>query len=188
MGRPSSIDRLPPEIREAINRLRGKGHTIDEIMAKLNELDVVHISRSAVGRYIKVQAKVGERLRRTRVISEALIRERGDEPASRTARLNIELLHTAIFDVFGMLDGDGNEDAIADTLRSNPKAIHDLAKALDHLSRSARNDLDYERELEGQMRARIAAESEGRLKEAVKEKGLSAETAEIIRRKVLGLK
>ncbi|MFT9093135.1 MAG: phage protein Gp27 family protein, partial [Gluconacetobacter sp.] len=74
------------------------------------------------------------------------------------------------------------------TLRSNPKAIHDLAKALDHLSRSARNDLDYERELEGQMRARIAAESEGRLKEAVKEKGLSAETAEIIRRKVLGLK
>ncbi|MFT8645662.1 DUF3486 family protein [Gluconacetobacter sp.] len=181
------MDKLPPEIREEINRLRDKGHTIDEIVAKLRELDVVHISRSAVGRYVKAQAKVGERLRRTRVISEALIRERGSEPPSRTARLNIELMHTAIFDIFGLIE-EGSEDALADKLRENPKAIHDIAKALDHLGRSARNDLDYERELEERMEKRLRQQAESAVAEVAKQKGISADTVKAFMEGAFGVK
>ncbi|CAI9120460.1 DUF3486 family protein [Brytella acorum] len=187
MGRPSSIDRLPPEIRELINRLRDKGHTIDEIMRKLGELEVVQISRSSVGRYVKARAKIGERLQRTRVISEALIRERGNEPPSRTARLNIELLQTAIFDIFGLLD-EGSDEAVADQLKNNPKAIHDIAKAMDHLTRSSRNDLDYERELEASIRAKLATEARSGFEQEAKRQGLSADTVSALMAGAFGVK
>jgi len=53
MARMSTVDRLPPEVRELIERLRGNGRTIDEILAKLRDLDA-EVSRSALGRHIKL--------------------------------------------------------------------------------------------------------------------------------------
>jgi DNA-binding transcriptional ArsR family regulator len=53
MAHMSTIRRLPAELREMIARLRQNGLTIDEIMAKLHELDV-GVSRSALGRHIKL--------------------------------------------------------------------------------------------------------------------------------------
>jgi len=52
MARPSSIERLPAELRELIGHLRERGRTIDEILAKLAELDV-DVSRSALGRHVQ---------------------------------------------------------------------------------------------------------------------------------------
>ena len=64
MARPSSISRLPPEIREAIGALRQDGRTIDEILAKLRELaPAAEVSRSALGRHVQVLDRIGEQLR-----------------------------------------------------------------------------------------------------------------------------
>ena len=89
MGRPSSIDQLPEEIRAEIGRLRGMGWTIDQILEKLRELLDSAPSRSALGRHIAGMDKLGERMRRSRQVAEALVRELGDAPESRAARLNI---------------------------------------------------------------------------------------------------
>jgi hypothetical protein len=51
MARPSTIDRLPAEVRELIARRRADGRTIDEIRATLADMDV-RPSRSALARHI----------------------------------------------------------------------------------------------------------------------------------------
>ena len=43
---------------------------------------------------------LGEKLRRSRSVAEVLVRQLGDAPASRTMQLNVELLHTAILNLF----------------------------------------------------------------------------------------
>ncbi|GBQ15209.1 hypothetical protein CFR78_04295 [Komagataeibacter rhaeticus] len=174
MARPSSIERLPPEIREVINRLLDNHCTFDQIVAKLRELDVTHISRSTVGRYAKGHRELGERLRRSRMLSEVLVREQGDAPPSRTAQLNLELMHTVIFDLFTALE-DGSDAAI-EKLKSDPKAIEQLSKALDHLSRSAKTDADYRQKLAEQVEARLRRQVEQTVTANAKRQGLSAES------------
>ena len=44
MARPSKIDRLPQELRDAIGDLRRQGRTIDEILAHLRSLGVGDVS------------------------------------------------------------------------------------------------------------------------------------------------
>jgi hypothetical protein len=56
MARPTTIDRLPLEVRMVIKQVRAAGGTIDEIAAKLRELGV-DVSRSPLGRHVK---KMGE--------------------------------------------------------------------------------------------------------------------------------
>lgn len=92
---PSSIDRLPVELRELIGRLRDQGATLDQIKAKLDELDA-EVSRSALGRHIKGLAEVGAELRRTREIATALAGQFGDESDNKLARMNIEMMHSII--------------------------------------------------------------------------------------------
>lgn len=43
---------------------------------------------------------IGEKIKRSRTVADALVRHLGNAPESQTARLNIELLHSAILDVF----------------------------------------------------------------------------------------
>lgn len=186
MSRPSSVDQLDSEIREEIGRLRGNGHTIDEILAALRELDVTSISRSALGRHVQGMEKIASRLRHSRNVAEALVRQLGDAPASRSAQLNIELLHTAILDLNLASEDEADGKGLA-ALRGNPEGLMLLAKALDHLTKSAKADIDNQKQIEERVAARIHKETEGKLKDALKNQGLSADVAIQIRRQVLGL-
>ncbi|NHO33315.1 DUF3486 family protein [Acetobacter fallax] len=182
-NRPSSIDRLEPEIREEIGRLRGNGHTLDEILAALRELDVTEISRSALGRHVKSMEQVGQTLRHAQNITEAVTRQFGDAPASRTAQLNIELLNTAVLNLLFDATGSASEGEgiTADT-------VVKLARTIDHLTKSSRADIENQKQTEDRIEKRIKKETDERLNEAMKERGLSPDTAEKIRKKVLGLK
>jgi|GEM_PF-337277 len=182
-SRPSSIDKLPDEIRSVIHRLISGGASVTQITDKLVELEQENApSRSAVGRYVKNQRLITERLNRADVVARAYFRERGEEPVTNIARMNIHLMQTTIFDLFSMIgeDGENGEKALADTLMKNPKAIHDLSKSLDHLTRSARNDLDYEKEVKAFLRAQVVAEAKANIDAAAKKAGLSAETAQAL--------
>lgn len=92
---PSSIDRLPVELRELIGRLRDQGATIDQIKAKLDELEA-EVSRSALGRHIKGLAEIGAQMRRSREIATALVGQFGEESDNRVARVNIEMMHGVV--------------------------------------------------------------------------------------------
>lgn len=188
MGRTSSIQRLPPEVRERIAHLREQGRTIDEIMDALQRLDV-DVSRSALGRHVKSLAEISDRLRRSRDMADALVRRFGDAEESKTARLNIELLHGIIFDITSAADPLATEDAEG-VIAISPQQAMALAKAIDHLGkaeaanvavvRAAREEAAKAAE-QAREAAAVAAE-----KVAVS-RGLDPEAIAAFRREILGV-
>lgn len=186
MARPSSIDQLEPEIRDEIGRLRGNGHTLDEILAALRELDVTNISRSALGRHVQSMEKIGQKLRHSRNIAEALVRQLGDAPASRSAQLNIELLHSVILDLNLASDG-ADADGLA-ALRGNPEGIMLLSKAIDHLTKSAKADIENQQQIEARVEKRLKAQAEQHVVSEAKKRGISAETAKALMEGAFGVK
>jgi hypothetical protein len=190
MPRKSTLDRLGPEVRDAIGRLLDQGATLDEILAHLEGMSV-EVSRSSLGRYTKRLATAGEKLRRSRAVAEALVRKFGDQPESKTARLNIELLHGAILDLF-MVEEDQAADAEDGKKRGaglgDPMGAMLLAKALEHLTKASRHDVEFIEKAEKRAADRATKEAATAAEKVARERGLSAETAEAIKATILGVK
>lgn len=189
MGRPSNIDRLDPEIREEIGRLRDAGRTIDEIMACLRSLGVDEVSRSGLGRHIQGLDRLSERLLRGRTISEALIRKLGDAPESRQARLNIELMHTIITDLMMSLSEQGEE---GQPVMLDPKQVQLLTRALADLAQASKGDVDLtvriRREIEAEQKAKLAKlETEAAKSPDASKRGFDPETLRRVRSEIYGL-
>ena len=187
VNRPSSIDKLPPEIRDEIGRLRDGGATIDQIVAHLRGMSAV-VSRSAMGRHIKGMEAVGAQLRRSRSVAEVLVRQLGDAPASRTMQLNLELLHTVILDLF-MKAGDGeiDEDGQA-ALAGNPEGVMMLAKALDHLGRASKSDVDFVERTQRIAAERATKAAANEAETIARERGISADTIQAIKAAIFGVR
>jgi hypothetical protein len=95
--RPGTVDRLDPEIKRLISDLRiEKGWNIDEIRTKLTELGA-EVSRSALARHTRSLDEIARELRQAREMAKVLAStaEPGEDDA--LARLNLEMLHTGIF-------------------------------------------------------------------------------------------
>lgn len=170
MPRRNTVRRLPPEIRDRIGELLDQGRTLDEILAHLAELGA-SVSRSALGRYKQHIDKVSERIRRSREVAEAAVRTLGGEPESKTTRLNIELLHGILHDMFMQIPVSGEEGQPAaegekakgkDAEGLNPMGAMLLAKALDHLAKAKKSDAD----LIAKLREQAKAEAERKLDQA----------------------
>jgi hypothetical protein len=187
MARPSTIARLPGEIREAIGRLRDQGRTLDEILKHLEGMEVT-VSRSALGRHVQQMDKVGERLRRSRAISEVLVRQLGDAPESQTARLNIEMMHSFLFDFLASAEEgaeEGSEAALAHV--RDPKSVALMAEAVQRLTTASRNNADYVARLEDRAAAKAKAGAARAAEAVAREKGLSADTVRAIKASILGV-
>lgn len=175
MPRQSSIKRLPKEIQELIGKLRENGRTIDEILAKLKELDA-GISRSALGRHVKRIDDVGKQIRRSREVADALVRRLGEAPENRQLRLNVEMMHSLFMDL--LIDEDGEPVTLS------PKDARFLAGTLNDLARAAKTDAD----LVVRLRKDIMAEAADKAEEAAVEAGLTKARAADLRRQVLGVR
>jgi len=176
MARPSTIQRLPAELRDLIGELRERGRTIDEILSKLRELDV-DVSRSALGRHVKQIDAIGSEIRRSRAVAESLVRQYGEAPESRTARLNIELMQGLVTRLMFAEDGEA--------IQFEPKDAMMLATALQKLAQAAKQDADREvlirKEFAKKLDDAIAAAEEAG------ERGLSLERLAELRRGFLGV-
>lgn len=180
MARPSSIDRLPPEIRERIGRLRDAGRTIDEILAALDALDV-DVSRSALGRHVQKLDRIGERLRDRRALAEALMDRFGPQDDDKLARANLEMLHGILFDLTSGEDGEPVTFA--------PEQAMFLASAFRSLvtSQKSLTDLIEKGRAKALAEAAAALDDAARSAEAAGEKGLSAARIAQLRRDFLGI-
>lgn len=166
MPRKSSVLRLKPVMRELIGTLIGQGHTLDEIMAHLRQLsEPAAVSRSALGRYKQHLDKVGERLRRSREVAEALVQKLGAAPESKALRLNVELMHGLLMDLAmnANEDDQDGEGGKGKPLTIDAQAAMWLSKALDHLARASKQDAD----LVAKIREQAAKEAQARLDKAV---------------------
>lgn len=188
MGRPSSIDRMPEAIRLEIGRLRQNGATIDAIIAHLRTMHGIAPSRSALGRHVRGMDKVAEKIRRSREVAEALVRQLGDAPEGEAARLNIELLHSQVLEVL-MRSADGEEiDANgAAALAGDPEGIMFFAKTLDHLSHASRNNIEFIGKAEARAAERAKKDAAKAVDAVGRAKGISAETIDAIKRGIFGM-
>ena len=103
--RPSSIDSLPEQVREALHSwLRDPGISQTEATARANalleELELpTRITRRSVSRYDARMRSVGERLQQSRQVAEMWIAKLGSEPGGRLGHLVTEMLRTLAFDL-----------------------------------------------------------------------------------------
>lgn len=161
MSRPSKIDRLPAEIREAIGRLRERGHTIDEILAHLQTLGVGGVSRSGLGRHVQEIDALGEQLRNSRAVADALVQRFGDAPENRQARLNIELMHALIMKLF--IAGDG------EPVQLDAEQAMLISTALRNLATASKSDAELAAKLRKEAEVRALAAMKAKLGDLEKE-------------------
>jgi hypothetical protein len=174
--RPSSIDRLNPEIKDLIGKLRiDLGWTIDEILARLRELGQGDVSRSALGRHVKSIEEVGAQLRESREIAMALVAQVGDAPEDKTAELNIELMHGMVLRMLTAGDGEGD-----------PEATLQLAKSLQSLASARKTNADTIFKIRKEAEDRATKEAAKKAAGAARAQGLSTETVNAIRHAILG--
>ncbi len=178
--RPSSIDRLPEAVREQIGKLRQAGCTIDEILAKLHELDA-GVSRSALGRHVKTLDQVAERMRESEVVANALAARFGEEGDEKVSRLNFQLMNSLVFQT--LLAASGGEDGEGEEITLGAKDVKHLAGSLKDLATASKTNAD--RLLK--VRAEIAREAAAAADKVGRAAGLSADTVEAIKHAVLGV-
>ncbi len=178
MGRKSSLRRLPPEILQEVNRLLSEGRfTLTEILAHLRGMGVETVSLSALGRQKQRIDKVAAKLRQSREMTEALVREIGPSVVEgQQGRLLVQTLRDLVFDHLATRVEEGDVD--------DPKALMALARTLKDMAQATRLAQDFETKV----RERVQKETVKAVEDSAREAGLSAETVEAIKGRILGIK
>lgn len=128
MGQKSSIARLDPRLKEAVDRAVREGRaTIDEIVAAVLAMGG-EVSRSAVGRYVQSARVKMERYREAQEVAAVWVRKMEETPDGDVGRLNAELLRTVAFQALSDL-GDSDAEVKPNDIMLLARAIKDLASA-----------------------------------------------------------
>ena len=175
MARKSSIESLPPDIQVAVNAALRQGWTIDDIVGHVRDMGG-DVSRSAVGRYKQRFEQIGRKMRETRDVAKVWIDKLGEEPDGDVARLLTELIRTIAFKTSMTLAED--DDAV------DPKHLAMLARSIKDLATADRATA----ELALKLRREIADEAAEAVETVAKERGLSADAVDEIKRKILGVR
>lgn len=176
--RPSSIDRLDPEIKDLIGKLRiDNGWTIDEIRRKLLQLGQGDVSRSALGRHVKSLEEIGAQLRHSREVAQALVAQVGDAPEDRVADLNIELMHSMIL----RLTTATNDDGDGQPVMFGPEDVRFLSQSLQSLASAKKTNTDNVFRIRKEAAAKATAEAAERAVTAARAQGLSKDGVAAIR-------
>jgi len=188
--RPSSIDRLPDDIKDLIGMLRSRGRTLDEIIAKLQELDPDNTpSRTALGRHIQKIDAVAEKMRRSRDVADALVRRLGDAEPDKATRLNIELMHSVIFELLASIGEKAQDESGSETqsVTLDPMQVMLMAKAIDHLGKAAKDDVARTIAVEKRAFDKAKAEAAKVAVQIGRRQGLTREAVEEFRHELLGI-
>ena len=167
----SSIARLPPELREAVDAAIADGATIDEITARIRA-DGGACSRSAVGRYTKGMRDLIRQQQEADRANEAWVRALGARAQGQAGLILIETLRTLTL------------SALADlSRREEPVSTEELARLALVLRRIEGTD---KLRLERERAAAKAAKAAPGAGQAPVRKGLSPEAVAAIREVVEG--
>ena len=168
----SSVARLPPELREAVDAAIADGATIDEVTALIRG-EGGACSRSAVGRYTKNVRDLIRQQQETDRGIEMWVRALGERPEGRAGLILIETLRTMTLSTLAEL-----------SKRETPPTPEELARLSLVLRRIEGTDkLRLQREQAAAKAAGKAAPGAG---QAPVRKGLSPEAVAAIREVVEG--
>lgn len=173
--RRSSIENLPPTLKEAIDRALKEGATLDRIVASIQQAGA-SVSRSSLGRYKLRYHRVGERLQRTREIADLFISNLGAAPEGKQGRIVTELAQSLIFDFLTPGEDGEMPELDIDAMMKLGRAIKDLASA---------EKISAERELK--IKAETLKAAAGQAEKIAASQGLTPEGLAAIRAGILGL-
>ena len=163
----SSIKRLPPELREAVDQAIADGATIDEITARIRAKGE-DCSRSAVGRYAKNMRDLIRQQQETDRTIKAWAQALGERPEGDVGRILIETLQSMVLDT--MADLRGRDEPVP------MKELDRLSHILKRIEATEKLRKDRER----------AAEKAAQANQPKRQGGLSPEAVAIIRAEVEG--
>lgn len=174
MARRSSIAKLDPRIKEAVDAAIREGRaTIDDLVAMI-AAHGASASRSAVGRYRKDFEESLSRYREAQEVAGRWVSQFKADPDGDVGRLLAEMLKTLAF------------TSMADKTSADPKDIHYLARAV--------RDLVGVDQVKAQIEARLRDEAKQRAEAAVKviegeaaQRRISPEALAAIREQVYGI-
>ncbi|MDF3841093.1 DUF3486 family protein [Pseudomonas citronellolis] len=176
MGRRSSIDRQPPEVKRHIEKRFREGRmTIDEINDEVREmfpdLDSPP-SRSAIGRKRKGFDEMARSLREIEAASQALVAELGEDFDDKSGALLAQAVTTlATNATFNSLEKDSVE--IADVL--------DLARAAKYAQETRSLSLKERQAIAKEARERLLEEQKAALAAMPNKGGVTEATKQAIR-------
>ncbi|MCY1391433.1 hypothetical protein D3C76_965020 [compost metagenome] len=181
MAGKSSIHRLPPLVKEYIQRLlREDRMTLDEMLTDLRDRfpNQQAPSRSALGRYKTGFDSMAAKMREQQANAEALVGALGEDATDKTGVLLVQAISTLTYQA--TLDAhDKDEVDIGDVL-----ALARAAKA----TMDARTLSVKERQaIEKAARERLLQEQAEQLDQSVQAGGLTDEQAQFWRAKFLGV-
>lgn len=182
MGRRSSIDKLPTELRETLDRLIREGrYTVTEITAHLQELGA-EVKRSAVGDYRKRREQQLIRYREAQEIAGAWVGELGQQPDSKTGQLLAELLKTVAFRTLAeMQDQEAGSD---------PEELMLLARAIKDTATAQKTDHEFRRRIRDELIAEMAERAraaQAEVTQVARSEGLTEDGAARIREILMGV-
>jgi len=176
----SSIDRLPPEIREKLQELlRDPRVTQMDATRKINKILEAEgheekLSKSSVNRYDLRMRSVGENLRQSREMAEMWIDKLGSAPQGQVGNLVNEILRTLSFDITLILQ-EGGIDA------ENAPAVVDMLKGLSLTTQRLEKAANLNLEREKEIRKQALEEAASKVEKTAKKQGVTPETIEKIR-------
>lgn len=171
MARKSSITRMDPRIREAVDAAIREGRaTIADIVCLVREMGE-DTSKSTVGRYKKNAEDQMARYREAQEIAKVWVGKLQADPEGDVGRLLGEMLRTTAFQTLGDMDS------------GTPQDVMFLAKALKDLAGA--DKLTADRIL--LVRREAAKDAAEKVATVGKAKGLTKDTVEALRREILGV-
>ena len=179
MPRKSSIKSLPEDVLARLNFLLAEdAMTLDELVAWLDGRGHPR-SRSALGRHKKNVERAAARLRQSREMTAALARELPEAAMQgQQGRMIVEMARSLLFDMLMQMDDDALD----------PKSAAFIGKAAVELSRALRLDQDFETKIREQAAREEREKAAKAAGAAAIEAGLSDEAADLIRRRILGVR
>lgn len=187
MAQPSSIDRLPDDIKGRLQELLQDPRVTQlEATARINEIleaegHADRVTKSSVNRYAVRMAEVGEKLRQSRDVASMFIAKVGAAPQGQMGLLINEILRTLAFDISLKIQDADLKDP--ETLAATIDQVKALALAVQRLEQSATINVKRENEIR---KAALEQAAEAVEKAAVQQ-GLNADQAAFWRQQVLGV-
>jgi len=183
MPRKSKVVRLPAAQRRFVEKLlRDDSLTLDEVFARARaQFPDIQTSRSGLGRYKQQVEELAGRMRDIQAAGTALVAELGEDPNDRGGQLLVQAVTTLASHAALKATGAPEDEELS------IKEIAQLARAARAVLEARKMSLSERQQIARDAREALQREQAEHLASVAKKAGLTAKTAETIRKEILGI-
>lgn len=184
MGRKSTIDLLPEDLKNQLVSLLAKPDVTQQEIAEIinGQAGETVVSKSAVNRYAIKMEEFSKKNRQAAEVAKVYIQQSEAGTGNTLGKVAIEQLRMIVFDLLVGIDELPKDASNPEQLLDIAFGVNKIAKALHDLEKADEVNMKLEEKVKEQAKT-VADEVE----KQVKQQGLSDAAAEIIKSKILGI-